>query len=73
MNFRAFQFLAAQLITYRLDRSCWSVACDRRPPFNIQPSLIKQLLYPPKPDSSLAHSYKSEIDELRAQLAGTQK
>ncbi len=70
MNFAAFAYLANGLTTYRLDRTCWSVACAHRPIIHIPPNLINQVLYPPDPESPITVEYNQIISEIGANLSG---
>ena len=79
MNFAAFNYLANSLQTYRLPRSCWSVACEYQPSTvplgctspNVSPcKVIQQLLYPPDPQSASAPAYSNIVNDAQAQLPG---
>ena len=73
MNFAAFEYLTTQdmiLNTYRLDRVCWSVACSAMPPPVVPPRSLKQLLYPPDPESTGAKVFWGILNDARAQLGG---
>jgi hypothetical protein len=70
MNFAAFKYLAGNLKIFRLDRTCWSVACAAQPPVALPAPLLKQLLYPPDPQSPAAQTYAKALDDARAQLGG---
>jgi hypothetical protein len=59
MNFAAFRYLVTTLDTYTLDMFCNSVACARRPPNPIPPSLNSQLQYPPDPSGPSSAGYRA--------------
>jgi len=75
MNFAAFKYLANQLLTWRLDWTCWSAACARKPivrtPF--PPEMLVQLQYPPNPQASTAQNYRAAIDTAQAFLGGVRQ
>ena len=70
MNFAAFRYLANQLQTFRIDRTCFSAACATQPSFVFPGELRAQLLYPPDPTAPGAKRYQALIGLARAALSG---
>lgn len=70
MNFAAFKYLATSLTTYRLDRTCWSVACATQPRYVFPQPLLQRMLYPPDPHSRDAAAFSKLVNDVQAQLAG---
>jgi len=72
MNFAALTYLANNLLTYRLDRMCWSVACERQPnlAISVPPGFQQQLQLPPDPAGPVEQMYEQIVDGVRLQLGG---
>jgi len=72
MNFAAFKYLAYGLKTWRLDWTCFSVACAHQPRISALPrDAILQLEYPPNPADTVATAnYKEVLEQARAVLSG---
>ena len=75
INFAAFKYLAYGLNTWRLDWTCLSVACARKPSISpLPPEAILQLEYPPNPaDVAATVNYKEVLEQAHAVLGGAQK
>jgi hypothetical protein len=71
MSFAAFGYLANGLMTYRLDRACWSVACAHKPSADFPRALLDEVLFPPDPGSTISAAYNATIAATREILAGS--